>query len=147
MVDPTDVHIVLIDSQTAAALAQVLPLLLLTLMVELRRVEVHRRGRVRVTRTLLGLFFLAFGIIETVLVLSIDGTLIPFAWSDLAASLVIFALLALLFWLSLLDAPGAKRRKRADERAEKRESVPHRAEEEADVDDSTGHGTSATRSR
>lgn len=116
MVDPTDVHVVLMDSATAAALAQILPLLLLTLMVELRRVELHRRGRsIRMTRLLLGLFFLVFGIIETVLVLSIDGTLIPFAWSDLAAGLVIFALLALLFMLSLLDAPSAKKRRREED--------------------------------
>ncbi|WP_314148438.1 hypothetical protein [uncultured Leifsonia sp.] len=115
MVDPMDVRIVLMDSATAAALSQILPLLLLTLMVELRRVELHRGGRIRVTRVLLGLFFLLFGIIETILVLSIDGTLIPFAWSDLAAALVIFGLLALLFALSLLDAPGAKKRRR-DER-------------------------------
>jgi hypothetical protein len=40
-----------------------------------------------------------------VLVLSIDGSFIPFQWSDLAAALVIFALLALLFWLSMLDSP------------------------------------------
>ncbi|WP_426625626.1 hypothetical protein ACPPVW_06095 [Leifsonia sp. McL0607] len=51
MVDPADVRIVLLDSATAATLAQVLPLLLLTLMVELRRVEVHRRGRIRLTRS------------------------------------------------------------------------------------------------
>ena len=116
MVDPMDVRVVLMDSATAATLAQVLPLLLLTLMVEFRRVELHRRGRVRVTRTLLGLFFLVFGIIETVLVLSIDGAFIPFAWSDLAASLVIFALLALLFMLSLLDAPAPRRRKHDEPR-------------------------------
>ena len=112
MIDPMDVRVVLLDSATAATLAQVLPLLLLTLMVELRRVEVHRRGRVRLTRTLLGVFFLIFGIIETVLVLSIDGTLIPFEWTDLVLALVIFGLLALLFWLSLLDAPSASKRKR-----------------------------------
>ncbi|UAJ79192.1 hypothetical protein IT072_18625 [Leifsonia sp. ZF2019] len=105
MIDPMDLHIVLMDSASAAALAQILPLLLLTLMVEFRRVEVHHRGRVRVTRLLLGIFFLVFGVIETVLVLSIDGTFIPFQWSDLAAALVIFGLLALLFWLSMLDTP------------------------------------------
>lgn len=116
MIDPMDVRVVLMDSTTAATLAQVLPLLLLTLMVEFRRVELHRRGRVRITRTLLGGFFLAFGIVEAVFVLSIDGTFIPFAWSDLAVALVIFALLALLFALSLLDAPGAKKRRRDDTR-------------------------------
>ena len=44
MVDPADLRIVLMDSATAATLAQVLPLLLLTLMVEFRRVELHHRG-------------------------------------------------------------------------------------------------------
>jgi hypothetical protein len=110
MVDPADVRVVLMDSQTAATLAQVLPLLLLTLMVELRRVEVHRRGRSIVrTRVLLGLFFIAFGVVETVFVLSIDGALIPFAWSDLIGALSIFALLALLFILSLLDSPSRRK--------------------------------------
>lgn len=118
MIDPLDARVVLLDGATAATVAQVLPLLLLTLMVELRRVEVHRRGRVRLTRTLLGVFFLIFGIVETVLVLSIDGTFIPFEWTDLVLALVIFGLLALLFWLSLLDAPGAKKRKHDDERPE-----------------------------
>jgi len=119
MIDPLDARVVLLDGPTAATLAQVLPLLLLTLMVELRRVEVHRRGRIRLTRTLLGLFFVAFGIVETVLVLSIDGTLIPFEWTDLVLALVIFGLLALLFLLSLLDAPSAKKRSRDDARAER----------------------------
>ena len=112
MVDPMDARVVLLDSATAATLAQVLPLLLLTLMVELRRVEVHRRGRVRLTRTLLGLFFLFFGIVETVLV--IDGTFIPFEWTDLALALIIFGLLTLLFWLSLLEAPSSRKRRRDD---------------------------------
>jgi hypothetical protein len=112
MIDPLDARVVLLDSATAATLAQVLPLLLLTLMVELRRVEVHRRGRVRLTRTLLGIFFLIFGTIETILVLSIDGTFIPFEWTDLVLGLVIFGLLALLFWLSLLDAPEPKKHNR-----------------------------------
>lgn len=106
MIDPADVHVVLMDSATAATLSQVLPLLLLTLMVELRRVEVHRRGHnVVLTRVLLGLFFIAFGVVETVFVLSIDGEFIPFTWSDLIAALSIFALLALLFVLSMLDSP------------------------------------------
>ncbi|MNO04204.1 hypothetical protein D3C81_2251570 [compost metagenome] len=43
------------------------------------------------------------------LVLSIDGSFIPFQWSDLAAALVIFGLLALLFWLSMLDSPSRRR--------------------------------------
>ncbi|SEA41823.1 hypothetical protein [Leifsonia sp. 21MFCrub1.1] len=110
MVDPADLRVVLMDSQTAATLAQVLPLLLLTLMVELRRVEVHRRGHsIRTTRVLLGLFFIAFGVVETVFVLSIDGALIPFTWSDLISALSIFALLALLFVLSLLDSPSRRK--------------------------------------
>lgn len=106
MIDPADVRVVLMDGATAATLSQVLPLLLLTLMVELRRVELHRRGRnVRTTRLLLGLFFIAFGVVETVFVLSIDGEFIPFTWSDLIAALSIFVLIALLFLLSLLDSP------------------------------------------
>jgi hypothetical protein len=47
-------------------------------------------------------------------VLSIDGTFIPFEWTDLVLALVIFALLAVLFWLSLLDAPSTKNRRRDD---------------------------------
>ncbi|AGW42565.1 Na+/H+ antiporter [Leifsonia xyli subsp. cynodontis DSM 46306] len=106
-------RIVLLDSATAAALSQILPLLLLTLMVEFRRVELHKRGRsVRTTRTLLGVFFLVFGTFETAFVLSIDGELIPFAWSDLLAALTIFGLIAVLFALSLLEPPGAKQRDR-----------------------------------
>ncbi|WP_085368215.1 hypothetical protein [Leifsonia sp. NCR5] len=116
MVDPMDVRIVLMDSATAAALAQILPLLLLTLMVELRRLELHRRGRsVRRTRALLAAFFLVFGFIESALVLSIDGELVPFTWSDLASSLVIFGLLAILFWLSLQEAPSRSKRSRGDD--------------------------------
>ena len=118
MIDPLDARVVLLDGPTAATLAQVLPLLLLTLMVELRRVEVHRRGRIRLTRTLLALFFIVFGIVELVLVMSIDGTFIPFEWTDLLLALLIFGLLGLLFWLSLLDAPGARRRARDDARSE-----------------------------
>jgi len=113
MVDPMDIRVVLLDSATAAALAQILPLLLLTLMVEQRRVKLHKRGRsIRRTRVILGLFFLAFGIVESILVLSIDGAFIPFSWSDLAASLAIFGLLALLFTLSMLDAPEERRERR-----------------------------------
>ncbi len=130
MIDPMDLHIVLMDSASAAALAQILPLLLLTLMVELRRVEVHQRGRVRLTRLLLGLFFLTFGVIETVLVLSIDGSFIPFQWSDLAAALVIFALLALLFWLSLLDSPHQRH-----EPHDRRDAPPRRDARAAAADD------------
>ncbi|MGH1550476.1 hypothetical protein ACRAWB_15390 [Leifsonia poae] len=109
MVDPADLRVVLMDSATAATLAQVLPLLLLTLMVEFRRVELHHRGNIALTRVLLGLFFVAFGIVETAFVLSIDGTLIPFSVSDLLAGLAIFGLLALLFFLSFLDTPNPRR--------------------------------------
>ena len=109
MVDPADLRVVVLDSATAATLAQVLPLLLLTLMVELRRVEIHRRGNIVATRVLLGIFFIAFGVMETVFVLSIDGRLIPFSWSDLLCGLAIFALLALLFFLSLLESPSSHR--------------------------------------
>ena len=109
MVDPADLRVVVLDSATAATLAQVLPLLLLTLMVELRRVEIHRRGNIVATRVLLGIFFIAFGVMETVFVLSIDGRLIPFSWSDLLCGLAIFALLALLFFLSLLETPSSRR--------------------------------------
>ena len=109
MVDPAEMRVVVLDGPTAATLAQVLPLLLLTLMVEFRRVELHRRGNIIATRILLALFFIAFGVMETVFVLSIDGELIPFSWSDLLCGLAIFALLALLFFLSLLDAPSHRR--------------------------------------
>ncbi|WP_158866711.1 hypothetical protein [Leifsonia sp. AG29] len=113
MVDPMDVRVVLIDGPTAATLAQVLPLLLLTLMVEQRRVKLHTRGRsVVVTRVLLGAFFLAFAVVESVLVLSIDGSLIPFKWTDLAISLAIFGLLAVLFMLSLLEAPDEREKRK-----------------------------------
>ena len=114
MVDPADLRVVVLDSATAATLAQVLPLLLLTLMVELRRVEIHRRGNIVATRVLLGIFFIAFGVMETVFVLSIDGRLIPFSWSDLLCGLAIFALLALLFFLSLLESPSGRRRQEDD---------------------------------
>lgn len=110
MVDPADVRVVLLDSATAATLAQVLPLLLLTLMVEFRRVELHRRGNIVATRVMLGLFFVAFGIVETAFVLSIDGKLFPFSVSDLLSGLAIFALLALLFFFSLLDSPSDRHR-------------------------------------
>jgi hypothetical protein len=93
----------IIDVASATTLAQVLPVLLLALMVELRRLELHRRGKSIVrTRVLLGTFFGLFAIIETVLVLSTDGHLYPFQWSDLIASFVIFALLLLLFLFSMM---------------------------------------------
>ena len=92
-------NIVLVDSQTAATLAQVLPLLLLTLAVELRRT---RRSR-SVSRLRIGMFFFAFGLIETTLVLSIDGAFYPFQWFDICSALIIFSLLGLIFLLSLSE--------------------------------------------
>lgn len=116
MVEPLDVRVVLMDSATAAALAQILPILLLSLMVELRRTELHRRGRsVGRTRILLGVFFVVFGVVESALVLSIDGQLFPFRWSDLVAALAIFALLAILFVLSLVEAPSRRHERRRDQ--------------------------------
>lgn len=91
--------IVVLDGATAAALAQILPLLLLTLMVELRRTALHRR----VSRVLFGAFFVVFGLIETVLVLSIDGRLYPFQWGDLLSALAIFGLLAMIFAISFVE--------------------------------------------
>lgn len=97
------VQIVVMDGATASTLSQILPLLLLTLMVELRRSALHRR----ISRLLFGVFFLAFGVIETVLVLSIDGTLYPFQWGDLLSALAIFTLLTMIFVISFID-PGTK---------------------------------------
>ena len=94
-------RITLVDSATASALAQILPVLLLTLTVELRRTQLHRTQ----PRVLLGVLFAVFGVVETVLVLSIDGSLYPFQWFDLVSALVIFGLLAVIFWLSLVDSP------------------------------------------
>ena len=98
----------IIDVASATTLAQVLPVLLLALMVELRRLELHRRGKSIVrTRAMLGTFFGLFAVIETVLVLSTDGHLWPFQWSDLIAAIVIFALLVMLFVFSMM---GSERR-------------------------------------
>lgn len=104
MVDDPSQRITLVDSETATALAQILPVLLLTLMVELRRTRLHRG----MSRLLLGAFFFTFGAIETVLVLSIDGAFYPFQWFDICSALIIFGLLALLFVVSLRDAPGGQ---------------------------------------
>ncbi|MET0701797.1 MAG: hypothetical protein ABWY93_19265 [Mycobacterium sp.] len=89
------------DGATAAALSQILPLLLLTLTVELRRTEKHRTF----PRVFRSLFFLAFGVIETVLVLSIDGTLYPFQGGDLLSALTIFSLLTFILRLTFVDSP------------------------------------------
>ncbi|WP_199176662.1 hypothetical protein [Subtercola sp. Z020] len=103
----------LFDIDTATALAQILPVILLALMVELRRTKIHRRGRRKGrTRALMGVFFILFALIETVLVLSIDGRVFPFQWSDLIAALIIFALLLMLFVLTFLPEFEEDRRRR-----------------------------------
>jgi hypothetical protein len=50
-------------------------------------------------------FALAFGVIETVLVVSIDGMLYPFQWGDLLSALAIFTLLTMIFFISFVE-PG-----------------------------------------
>jgi len=95
----------LFDTPTATTLAQILPVLLLSLMVEIRRLELHRRGKnIVTTRVLLGVFFGLFAIVETVLVLSIDGRLFPLMWSDFIAAVLIFALLVMLFVFSMMGS-------------------------------------------
>jgi len=93
------VTIVLVDSRTAATLAQVLPLLLLTLAVELRRTQRHRG----LSRWRIGLFLAVFGLAETILVLSIDGAFFPFQWFDIVSAVMILWLMSLIFRLSLAD--------------------------------------------
>lgn len=110
MVGPSQHSITLVDSATAATLAQILPVLLLTLTLELRRTDLHRR----LPRIRLGLFLLAFAMIETILVLSIDGALYPFQWFDLVSALIIFSLLALIFVISLVDPPGRRGERTVD---------------------------------
>jgi uncharacterized membrane protein YfcA len=97
MAHPT--AIVLVDSRTAATLAQVMPLLLLTLAVELRRTQRHRRLK----RWRIGAFLAVFGFVEVVLVLSIDGALYPFQWFDIISAVLILWLMSLIFRLSLSD--------------------------------------------
>jgi hypothetical protein len=99
MSSPGTFEIVVMDGATASTLSQILPLLLLTLMVELRRTALHRRF----SRMLFGVFFFAFGVIETVLVLSIDGMLYPFQWGDLLSALAIFTLLTMIFVISFIE--------------------------------------------
>ncbi|WP_422745406.1 hypothetical protein ACN27E_24250 [Mycobacterium sp. WMMD1722] len=104
---PTTFKIIVMDGPTASALAQILPLLLLTLMVELRRTALHQAY----SRALFGWFFFVFGVIETVLVLSIDGVLFPFQWGDLLSAMAIFTLLSMIFVISFIDvSPGGRRR-------------------------------------
>lgn len=89
----------LLDSATAATLAQILPVLLLTLTVEVRRHQLHERK----SRPALATFFIVFGFVETVLVISIDGSFYPFQWFDACSALIIFGLLAIVFRLSLSE--------------------------------------------
>jgi hypothetical protein len=91
--------VVVMDGPTASALAQILPLLLLTLILELRRTALHRK----VSRIALAAFFVLFGVIETVLVLSIDGELYPFQWGDLLSAITIFGLLGAILAISLME--------------------------------------------
>ena len=102
MGSPNDFTLVVMDAPTATVLAQVLPVLLLTLMVELRRTALHRRF----SRLLFGVFFLAFGVVETVLVLSIDGSLYPFRWGDLFSALAVCTVLAMIFMISFIEPKG-----------------------------------------
>jgi hypothetical protein len=95
------VSIVVVDSRTAATLAQVMPLLLLTLAVELRRTQRHRTVR----RWRIGLFLAVFGLVEVVLVLSIDGSFYPFQWFDILSTVMILWLMSLIFRLSLSEPP------------------------------------------
>lgn len=92
-------RIVLVDPTTAATLASILPVLLLTLAVEIRRTGwIHdSRSRIR----LVGLFLFVFGAVEVTLLFSIDGAFYPFQWFDSIVGVVIFGLLALIFSLSL----------------------------------------------
>jgi hypothetical protein len=92
-------RIIFVDSLTAATLAGILPVLLLTLAGELRRTR-YLRDKPR----MLALFIFAFGLVETALVFSIDGAFFPFQWFDSLVGIIIFGLLALLFKLSLEDS-------------------------------------------
>ena len=94
--------VTLVDARTAAVLAQILPVLLLTLAVELRRTKLHRR----LSRGHLMAFFVIFGLIQTFLVLQVDGTLYPFQWFDICTALIIFGLLSMIFWVAFSD-PGS----------------------------------------
>lgn len=95
----------IVDSTTAFALSQVLPLLLIALLVELRRTRLHLRGRShRRNRALVGIFLLIFALAETYFVLSTDADLFPLQLGDLVAAALIFGLLAALFGLSLVES-------------------------------------------
>lgn len=88
-----------LDAATAATLSQILPVLLLTLAVEVRRNQLHQSR----SRRVLAAFFIGFGIVETVLVMSIDGALFPFQPFDALSGLIIGGLLAILFRLALSE--------------------------------------------
>lgn len=95
----------IVDATTAFALSQVLPLLLIALLVELRRTRLHLRGRShRRNRVLVGIFLLIFALAETYFVLSTDADLFPLQLGDLVAAALIFGLLAGLFALSLVES-------------------------------------------
>lgn len=95
------------DPATATALAQVLPLLLISIMVELRRTRLHLRGRRhRLNRILVGVFFLVFGLAETYMVLAIDSRVFPLRPADVLSAILIFGLLIGLFLLSLIEPKG-----------------------------------------
>lgn len=95
----------IVDATTAFALSQVLPLLLIALLVELRRTRLHLRGRShRRNRVLVGIFLLIFALAETYFVLSTDADLFPLQPGDLLAAALIFGLLAGLFALSLVES-------------------------------------------
>lgn len=95
----------IVDGPTATAMATILPVLLLSLVVELRRTSLHRRGT-RPGWMIAGLavFYTLFGLIETTMVISIDGRLLPSKPSDLLCGLVIFVLLCLMFVLGLVPS-------------------------------------------
>jgi hypothetical protein len=76
---------VVIDGPTPSALAQILPLLLLTLILEMRRTALHRK----VSRTWFG------G--------DRDGELYPFQWGDLLSAITIFGLLAMILAISFIE--------------------------------------------
>lgn len=95
----------IVDATTAFALSQVLPLLLIALLVELRRTRLHLRGRShRRNRVLVGVFLLIFALAETYFVLSTDADLFPLQFGDLVAAALIFGLLAGLLALSLVES-------------------------------------------
>ena len=91
--------VALVDRHTAATLAQILPVLLLTLAFELRRTKLHRR----LSRGRLMAFFVIFGLIQTILVLHIDGAIYPFQWFDICSALIIWGLLSIIFWVAFSD--------------------------------------------